>query len=181
MCSLLIPRSSISLIFIVLLSVLLVIILPRKRLLAHVRGLGCYVTEAIFSWKRLIEFQYFTLNSDKVVLCIYWFWNFNFPEATSLLYGVISTIHTVLTINTYVPFIRWKSLIFFNKLHSLFFTNFPGATWGPSRACVQASPALYHMINMDTRTWDCGLFPCGILEFRVIKKLVKSQYLHRIN
>ena len=48
-CSLLIPRSSISLIFIVLLSVLLVIILPRKRLLAHVRGLGCYVTEAIFS------------------------------------------------------------------------------------------------------------------------------------
>ena len=24
--------------------------------------------------------------------------------------------------------------------------------WGPSRACVQAGPALYHVINMDTRT-----------------------------
>ena len=26
--------------------------------------------------------------------------------------------------------------------------------WGPSRACVQAGPALYHMINKNTRTWD---------------------------
>ena len=28
--------------------------------------------------------------------------------------------------------------------------------WGPSRACVQAGPFLYHVINMNIRTWDCG-------------------------
>ena len=28
--------------------------------------------------------------------------------------------------------------------------------WGPSRACVQAGPASYHVINSNARTWDCG-------------------------
>ena len=27
--------------------------------------------------------------------------------------------------------------------------------WGSSRACVQTGPALYHVINMNTRTWNC--------------------------
>ena len=26
-------------------------------------------------------------------------------------------------------------------------------SWGPSRACVQAGSPLYHVINMNTRTW----------------------------
>ena len=32
--------------------------------------------------------------------------------------------------------------------------------WGPSRACVQAGPVLYHVINRNTRTWDCGNCCC---------------------
>ena len=28
--------------------------------------------------------------------------------------------------------------------------------WGPWRAYVQPGPALYHVINMNTCTWDCG-------------------------
>ena len=27
--------------------------------------------------------------------------------------------------------------------------------WGPSRACVQVGLALYHVINVNTCTWDC--------------------------
>ena len=28
--------------------------------------------------------------------------------------------------------------------------------WGPSRVCVQAGSAIYHVTNTNTRTWDCG-------------------------
>ena len=37
------------------------------------------------------------------------------------------------------------------------FVYYSNWEWGPSRACVQAGPALFHVINKNTRTWDCGL------------------------
>ena len=40
--------------------------------------------------------------------------------------------------------------------------------WWPSRACVQAGLALYHVISINPRTWDCGL----------ILKLAKSKDMY---
>ena len=45
--------------------------------------------------------------------------------------------------------------------------------WGPSRACVQAGLALYHVININTRTWDCGLISEKVLS----KKLTRLSWL----
>ena len=48
----------------------------------------------------------------------------------------------------------WNEIKISRRFISIFLT------WGPSRACVQAGSPLYHVTNMNTRTWGSPLFFC---------------------
>ena len=47
-------------------------------------------------------------------------------------------------------------------------------SWGPSRACVQAGSPLYHVINMNTRTWGSPYSKTYLVDWgHVVKKVFR--------